>query len=493
MRQPNCRLRRRTVLAVLLVLASFAGAQYLLPRSSANSGGAPVTGTGYILDCSVGQPVQGTGAATGLLGYWGFWITDVYDTTHGWTGKARMPLLPSGKELKEGAWLAYDAGGGLIYAAKGNKRPDFYAYFRTGDSWRTMSAWPLGVEAKSPAKGAAACSDGNGVLYATKGNNTRGFWAYYANGDSWRQKRDVPPGLTNKKVKGGTDMAYVEKGGLKLVYLLKGYKNEFWRYHVTGDSWHALANAPVGVNLKWDKGSWLAYDDGNKMIYAHKAKYHEFWKYDVAGDSWKGKALVPMPIPGPAGSKKAKDGSAGAFLGGKIYAFKGGNTQEFWRYDIAGDSWSVRETIPSLAPGSIKKKKVKGGGDLVAVQGALYAIKGNKCNEFWKYSTGTLFEPPPPTREGVMAGQAAIGEWRTAISPNPVVSGFATLRYSLPKAGPMRLLVFDVAGRSVLSQSLLAGRKGAVSLDLRHLSAGVYLVRTTTDDFSATQKLVVQR
>jgi hypothetical protein len=45
----------------------------------------------------------------------------------------------------------------------------------------------------------------------------------------------------------------------------------------------------------------------------------------------------------------------------------------------------------------------------------------------------------------------------------------------------------------VLSRSVVATRTGAVSLDVRSLSAGTYLVRLESDDYTATQKLVVQR
>ncbi len=482
--------------SVLLALAAFASAQYLIPWQSCNSGGAPGTGTGYALNGSVGQPVQGTGTGTGGVGpgyrgYWGFWVPMVEDTTHGWTEMTKMLLVPSTKYIKDGGWMAYNSGNGRIYAAKGNKTQDFYAYFVAGDSWHQQALWPDGIEAKKPGKGAAGCCDGNGIAFATKGNNKQGFWAYYVDGDSWRQKKDVPLGVSNKKVKGGTGIVWAVKGGTGDPYLLKGYKNEFYRYHSDGDSWQTLPPAPIGSNVKWDKGSWLAYDGADK-IYAFKAKYHEFYRYHLDGDSWSA-ALAPMPVAGSGGSKKAKDGSCGAFKGGKVYALKGGNTQEFWCYTVATNTWAELDTIPKFGSTG-KKKKVKAGASIVAVDQVLYATKGNKCNELWKYKPAASFGGEPmPSREGVMAERLAIGDWRLAIAPNPIVSGYAALHYSLPKAGPATLRIFDVAGRSVLTQTLIAGRSGSVGLDLRHLSTGVYLAKLAADDFSTTQKLVLQR
>jgi hypothetical protein len=79
-----------------------------------------------------------------------------------------------------------------------------------------------------------------------------------------------------------------------------------------------------------------------------------------------------------------------------------------------------------------------------------------------------------------------------SVKPNPLATGFATLRYSLPKPRQATLSVFDVTGRAVKAQDLALGRSGSLSLDLRHLAAGVYLVEVETDGFTARQKLVVQ-
>ncbi len=80
-----------------------------------------------------------------------------------------------------------------------------------------------------------------------------------------------------------------------------------------------------------------------------------------------------------------------------------------------------------------------------------------------------------------------------SISANPFASGFVTVRYSLPRGGPVALTVYDVCGRVVAARAFTAGKFGAVSLDLRELSGGVYLVKFDCGDLAVTQKLVVQR
>ncbi|MBM3314007.1 T9SS type A sorting domain-containing protein [candidate division WOR-3 bacterium] len=412
-----------------------------------------------------------------------------------------MTAMPSGaKQIKDGGWLAYDPGGeepfdgpeagtGLIYAARGNKSPDFFSYNPAKDSWKALTSWPNGTEGKPPGKGSVGCADGNGRIYAAKGNNKLGWWEYDAATNAWKQLKDVPLGPSNKAIKGGSSAVWAYKGGVGNAYLLKGYKNEFFRYDPAADAWQPLKDAPGSP--KYDKGSWIAYDGGN-IIYAHKAKLHEFFPYYIAQDSWGG-PLTGMPTSGSGGSKKAKDGScATTNPSGVLYALKGGGTLETWQctFTTDGSAWKEKDPIPI---GGLKKK-VKAGAGIVAVGTDLYCTKGNKSNEFWQYIPGATLAMPQqlPQRDGVMAEKTAIA-LGTALEPNPLTSGFAVLRYGLTKAGAADLIVYNVAGQVVMERTLVAGRRGVVNLDLRHLSNGVYLVKFSSQDFENSHKLVVQR
>jgi hypothetical protein len=300
---------------------------------------------------------------------------------------------------------------------------------------------------------------------------------------------DVPYGMSGKRVKQGAGIAWATKGGVGAAYLLKGFRNEFFKYDPVSNYWTMLPAAPVGWHLKWDAGSWLVADPtpGAHVLYAHKAKYHEFYAYDTDTDVW-GPPLTAMPI----GSKKAKDGSCAAYYDGKFYAFKGGNTTEFWCYDPVAGTWAALDDIP-LYGSTGRRKKVRQGGALAGYPGVgVFAFKGNKCNEFWRFVPYSLAAGAQPGRDGVTAGSTEIGSVTFAVAPNPLSGGLATLRYSLPKAGLATLYVYDVTGRTVLEQTLAAGRTGTAGLDLRKLDAGVYLVKVATEGFSTTQKLVVQ-
>ena len=448
----------------------------------------------YATRCSVYLAGDGNAANDVMNGTFQFVTTPPRPA--GWRTASPMPT--GAKLVQAGGWLNFDLGRQLVYAARGNKTPDFYSYDIAKDSWAVKPAWPNGAEAKPPAKGSVSTPVNSGVFYAAKGNSTQGFWKYNTASDSWTPLANVPLGVTNKKVKGGGDL--VLDGTSGIAYFLKGYKNEFWMYNTANDSWRALANAPGD---KYGMGSWLALKDS--FIYCHMAKTHQFSIYNIKTGAWSS-AGTGMPLVGRMGkSKKSKDGGSAIWWENSLYALKGGNTQEFWRYtvsDTGPGTWTELDTVPLVGRGGTKKKKVKAGGDITVVVPSgkgmpadLPALKGNKTNELWIYNTGGLPLGPAPWtgRNGVLADKIAGAGYDVALSPNPLATGCATLRYSLPRAGAAVLYVYDVTGRAVLARSMLTGHSGSTDLDLRGLSAGVYLVELSAGSYSVTRKLVIQR
>ena len=410
----------------------------------------------------------------------------------GWHAKSN---IPGATFAKDGGALAYNGDQGLVYEMKGNKTLEFYSYNPVDTSWTTLAPIPAGTK---PVKGGASMATGAGKVFVTKGNNTLEFYRYNIADSTWLPATKTVPLGAGKKVKAGGSMAFVSKpeDGGDFVYLLKGYGTEFYRYDVAADSFSALTPAPAGAKPKYDKGSWIAYD-GSQYIYVNKAKYNEFYKYDVLAEAWVTAPVLPgMPLVNPSSgkSKKVGDGSAAAFGNGALYALKGNNVNVFWKY-TPGGTWAELETVPQVAVTGDKKKKVKSGAALAYVpdMAAFYAQKGNKSNQFWQYGPSSVMFAERPTRDGVAAGSVTNVTLAMAVGPNPLATGYATLRYSLPKSGVVMLNVYDVTGRSVITRTLNTGRTGSTALDLRNLSAGVYLVKLSSDSFQTSQKLVVER
>ena len=63
---------------------------------------------------------------------------------------------------------------------------------------------------------------------------------------------------------------------------------------------------------------------------------NEFWRYDIAGDLWEPDAVADLPATALVG-----DGGALVSTGSLLYALEGNGTNNFWRYDIANDLWSA--------------------------------------------------------------------------------------------------------------------------------------------------------
>jgi hypothetical protein len=409
----------------------------------------------------------------------------------GWTELPSLPQAGGCRCVKSGAWLAYDSVTGHVLAAKGNKTCDFVAYDPVDDTWLRRTDIPYGTEMKPVCGGAAGCVAGDGLILATKGNNTVGFHAYHTTANAWQQLPDVPLGAEGKKCKCGTDIVFVPGSGAGDAYLLKGRVRDFLRYDIEDAVWQAQADAPVGNMFKWDKGSWLAYD-GAGTIYAHKAKIHELHRFDVTSRAWHTSVLVGMPhfSPMTGKTKKSRDGGAAVFLDGMLYAFKGGNTQEFWRFDPSELKWTELETLPRLGS-SGKKRKVKAGADLCTDGRYIYALKGAKTNEFWRYEPNVDASGRPTRDDGVKSEveqPAATDE--LVIAPNPARGAVTVRRVGSARPCPSRLYVYDAVGRLVWSSG--TGSRSDIVFDAGRIPSGLYLVRLTGSGYTAAGRLVVE-
>ena len=481
-----------------------------------------------------------------------FDVTRRFDWPAGWHEVEPMPFLPTAKPVKYGGWLAVgpdaaaegqrdkgtkggsagigsghsaprflDPSNPVIYAAKGYKTTDFYKYLPVEDTWCVLADIPANeeykpgrIKTKPGKKGCKGVSDGTEAVYMTRGANLNGFWRYDIGADTWGRLEDVPEGPSGKRVKYGNDMVYVFTEDTGWIYLLKGYKTEFFRYNTVSGEWDTtLPEVPYTIVPKYKNGSFLVYD-GDNTIYAHQARYydksvvdprHSMFKYDIAAGEWQTTPLKGIPVYGlekgkDYKKKKSKDGACGAWYNGRMYAFKGGNTHSFWEYYPANDSWNqLREdTLPQYTVTTGKKRRVKNGADLVSYEGgALFALKGNKTLEMWRYGISTLDAPSstPRVRSGATAGGDIVHRPSFIVSPNPVISSFATLKMSgqAVKWSSGLVRVFDIAGRCVLTRPLGHSTTGLLLLDCRRLSSGVYLVRLDAGGYSVADKLVVQK
>lgn len=135
-------------------------------------------------------------------------------------------------------------------------------------------------------------------------------------------------------------------------------------------------------NKKVKNGAMVYAPEYRKLFVLKGGNTNEFWAYDIVNDQWE--SLPRMPL-APSG-KKAKAGCALAFgQGNFIYAMKGGNQYDFYLYNINERRWEIRSPVKDSI---YQTKKVKDGAGLVYANynGMLYAIVGNNSPHLLVYN-----------------------------------------------------------------------------------------------------------
>ncbi len=384
---------------------------------------------------------------------------EVYIPLTGWERVADVPNSPDGKSVKSGGCLTV-ANDTMIFILKGNNTPSLYRFNPITLGIGFVGSFSYGGEPVKLKKGAFIIAGGD-YIYLARGGNTNFFYrAPKASPMSLSPLSPIPGG----PLKGGTGMVFASKGGNDYIYLLKGSKTrDFYAYDVTTGSWTVKPAAPAYTkpDRGYQIGSAITFD-GDRTIYCLRAKYNEFYKYDIIGDTWVSGILKILPYVHPqvARNKYVKEGGALTFANNKVYAFKGGNTNEFWSYDPAINNWTPCQLLPS----GEEAKGIKGGGSLVSLNGNIYALKGNNTTGIWRYCEAT----------DLASKEKEIKEMQVSVG-TPPQSALYGLRNDVK--------IYNPSGR------LIASGKRIESLN--KLPTGVYIIETRANDKREVKKLII--
>jgi hypothetical protein len=401
--------------------------------------------------------------------------------------------MPAVRNVKAGGTLAVDPSTGVVYGTRGNRSPDFFAYNPLNSRWQQLASVPGD---KAPGRGAGAAADGKGSVYLAKGSSTPEFWRYDIAGNRWERLPDMPLDPSGKRNRAGASLAAAHQYGLEYVYALRGVTGELLRYSTAARTWQTFGAADPGTTQRWQKGSWLSVGPDSRL-YVLKGKYNQLRTFGLEAEAWDA-VLPPMPLYSSSSSRarRAGAGSSGTWQDGALYALKGGRSAEFWKYEPETRNWVEQEPMPVLGS-SMKRAKPAAGAGLVSYPFGrlLYALKGGNTREFWRY-----FMPPAGQRGGTMSNPVvAVREAadafvaRLSVSPSPVRGTRAQLQYSVPVAGRATVSLLDVSGRVVRrEQGQLSGR-GRLQFSLDGLGAGSYLVQLDGPGYSTRERVVVVR
>lgn len=239
--------------------------------------------------------------------------------------------------------------------------------------WVSRSSIPSGTAGKKVKAGGAITFDGS-YIYALKGNDSREFYRIRPTSNIWQNNlasMPVDPYAPKNVKQGGALVALNGK-----IYALKGNSTrEFYAFDTVNKTWSAKASIPwESSNKRKPVRRGAALTALNGLIYAFKGgNTREFWVYNPSNNTWTQKANI-------TGNKKVSWGGSLVTIGAKIYALKGSNTKEFWVYNPTTNQWTRKADIPG-------SKKVRIGGSLTTCGNRIYAFKGSLSQEFYFYDT----------------------------------------------------------------------------------------------------------
>ncbi|MEO0077769.1 MAG: FlgD immunoglobulin-like domain containing protein [candidate division WOR-3 bacterium] len=345
--------------------------------------------------------------------------------------------------------------GTMLYALRGKNSPDFWRYDIERDSWEMRESIPMYGRAGSKRRvkeGGTLVAAPDGRLYATKGR-CHEFWRYDVARDSWTQMADVP-GANKKPGWGAAACCITLCDDSKWVYFLRGSNTcEFYRYSISGDSWHRLADAPSGASGKKFKAGTCMTTNGQDTIFVLKGVEGEFYVYDAGTGAWTAKSSLPQV--GRSGRrKKPGKGAALTWFGGKAYALKGSGTNELWVHNYEDNSWRQANDVPAAPSG----RMVKAGGSIVAADNYLWVLKGNNTPEFCRFAPNRVLTAPGqeiPIAPGAM--ELLIAEGTDCAEPRLSYGGDRVAFVMSGSNGRAQVHVASSTGGNVLELTALEG------------------------------------
>jgi len=198
-----------------------------------------------------------------------------------------------------------------------------------------------------------------------------------------------------------------------------------------------LLDARVNVDADRQPGD-VVLGGRTEFLYAFRGGNSlTFWRYNTSTTTWSAMENAPRPLKDEGGAL-ASDGDR------YIYAIHGGNRQ-FWRYDSLYNSWSTMARTPN----NVKL----GGGLSYDGNGGFYALRGDTQNGFWRYNVASdswtiLANTPASVSDGgclvsdqrnfvfAMQGDGQRTFWRYNVTSN-AWSSMAMLPYQVRYGGAM--------------------------------------------------------
>lgn len=324
-----------------------------------------------------------------------------------WPINNRTPLAQPDINVGAGGSLVYsngvfDGANGSFYALLGNSTNNFRKFTITNSPNTGDGTWSTPITSGltgTVSTGGSLVSDNSGtVLYAIKGGGTTDFQKYTitsSTGGTWTNP--TAPPITHGFNNGG-ELTYFDnklwmmtgKGTSEMEDTYsQNYNGLMYIYDIAGNTWpfhYPAADLPISSNL-FTSGSDLASTPDGLTIYALRGTSGSaptianpnFWKYTISGSgvgTWATQTNLPNNT---ILSSTHSGGALAAISNSIIYATRGGNNYDFYRFDAGGtpgSEWSSQASLPASIGTSSGSSET---GDIVWSQkwGNIYMTPGN--------------------------------------------------------------------------------------------------------------------
>ncbi len=165
------------------------------------------------------------------------------------------------------------------------------------------------------------------------------------------------------------------------VYLIEGvYSNSMWKYNSTAETWavnELIALKDDGDDRKFvTKAHAFILTDSTDLFLLKGDEFNTFYKHTVVSGSWTQLADMPGVL---------SEYSQGVYVSSNnsVYVIQGKDSSALWRYDVAGNSWSIEQGAPSSFTSNCGLHYPIWGGDYI------YASRGRGYGHFWRYKIST--------------------------------------------------------------------------------------------------------
>ncbi|MEO0092100.1 MAG: T9SS type A sorting domain-containing protein [candidate division WOR-3 bacterium] len=164
----------------------------------------------------------------------------------------------------------------------------------------------------------------------------------------------------------------------------------------------------------------------------------KFFGFVLTQATWARRESLPTKVP----TKKIKDGGAIVGTDSFVFAFRGNKSNEFYKYIVSADTWILCESLPYGRkpdnPDKINKRQIGKGAKLCWNGDSLiYATRGKGTFEFWQYNILRNTWTPKkfvPTVKGLKGGTSLVYK-----------DGKVYLLAGGQKAGTNNFFVYDCA------------------------------------------------